>query len=157
MQGTKSVKQLIKRTAISGGVYGPLKRMQRRLLDDVGRRLFRENVSLYAQFVRSGDICFDVGSNVGTKTGALLALGAKVVAFEPRPSSFREMKARCSPNRRSSLVADWAADNRLDVNQVPVTTLDLAIARYGLPRFCRIDLRGSNGKFSRASATPCLG
>lgn len=39
----------------------------------------------YRQFVRCGDLVFDVGANTGNKTGAFLSLGARVVAIEPNP------------------------------------------------------------------------
>jgi FkbM family methyltransferase len=161
-----ALKRLLKTVSISCRVYGPLKRAHRRLFDHKSLQQFQDNVALYAAFVAPGDLCFDVGSNVGEKTEAFLANGASVVAFEPQPSSFREMKARCSPNRRltainaavgaapgqlpmyisrrsgaTSLVANWAQDVQ-EVTLVPVTTLDQAIVRYGLPSFCKIDVEG---------------
>ncbi len=39
----------------------------------------------YAQFVRPGDLCFDVGAHVGNRLRALSGLGARVVAIEPQP------------------------------------------------------------------------
>ena len=40
---------------------------------------------LYAPFVRSGDLVFDVGAHLGDRTAAFVALGARVVALEPQP------------------------------------------------------------------------
>ncbi len=45
------------------------------------RRLRR----LYAQFVRAGDLAFDIGAHAGNRVRALSALGARVVALEPQP------------------------------------------------------------------------
>jgi FkbM family methyltransferase len=39
----------------------------------------------YAQFVRSGDLCFDLGAHVGDRIRAFYKLGAQVVAVEPYP------------------------------------------------------------------------
>ena len=39
----------------------------------------------YAQFVRPGDLCFDIGAHVGNRLRALSRLGARVVALEPQP------------------------------------------------------------------------
>jgi FkbM family methyltransferase len=43
----------------------------------------------YAQFVRSGDLCFDVGAHVGNRLWAFSKLGARVVALEPHPDCMR--------------------------------------------------------------------
>ena len=158
-------KTILKNASMSCHLYGPIKRIQR-LLDAEALRQFRSNVTLYAPFVSPGDLCFDVGSNIGEKAEVFLALGATVVAFEPQPSIFSEMKARCGPNRRliatnaalgsapgelpmyistrmgaSSLVPSWAQDVK-DVITVPVTTLDQAIQRHGEPSLCKIDVEG---------------
>ena len=41
--------------------------------------------SLYACFVRPGDLAFDIGSHVGDRIGAFRRIGARVVALEPQP------------------------------------------------------------------------
>ena len=41
---------------------------------------------LYGQFVRAGDLVFDIGAHVGDRVGAFRRLGAKVVAVEPQPA-----------------------------------------------------------------------
>jgi FkbM family methyltransferase len=41
---------------------------------------------LYREFVRPGDLVFDVGAHVGDRVGAFRRLGAKVVAVEPQPA-----------------------------------------------------------------------
>jgi FkbM family methyltransferase len=42
--------------------------------------------ALYAQFVKTGALVFDVGSHVGDRIAAFRRLGARVVACEPNPS-----------------------------------------------------------------------
>jgi len=44
---------------------------------------------LYSQFVRPGDLAFDVGAHLGDRTWALRALGCRVVAVEPQPLPVR--------------------------------------------------------------------
>jgi FkbM family methyltransferase len=39
----------------------------------------------YAQFVKPGDLCFDVGAHVGDRVRAFSRLGARVVGIEPDP------------------------------------------------------------------------
>ena len=46
----------------------------------------------YAQFVRSGDLCFDVGAHVGNRLWALSKVGARVVALEPHPDCMRLLR-----------------------------------------------------------------
>jgi FkbM family methyltransferase len=41
--------------------------------------------AFYAEFVRPGSLCFDIGSHVGNRVASWLALGARVVAVEPQP------------------------------------------------------------------------
>ena len=40
--------------------------------------------ALYAHFVKSGDLVFDIGAHVGDRVAAFRRLGAKVVAVEPQ-------------------------------------------------------------------------
>jgi FkbM family methyltransferase len=40
----------------------------------------------YAQFVRAGDLVFDIGAHVGDRVAAFRRLGARVVAVEPQPA-----------------------------------------------------------------------
>ena len=47
---------------------------------------------LYAQFIRSGDLVFDVGAHVGDRVASFRRLGARVVAVEPQPALYRALK-----------------------------------------------------------------
>src|SRR5215510_6947823 len=47
---------------------------------------------LYAEFVRPGDLVFDVGAHVGDRTAAFRRLGARVVAVEPQPALVTTLK-----------------------------------------------------------------
>lgn len=48
--------------------------------------LIEKCISFYSKFVKTDDLCFDVGANVGNKVQPLLALKAKIVAIEPQES-----------------------------------------------------------------------
>ena len=52
------------------------------------RRLRR----FYAQFLRPGDLGFDVGAHVGNRVRAWRSLGARVVAVEPQPDFVRVLR-----------------------------------------------------------------
>jgi FkbM family methyltransferase len=47
---------------------------------------------LYGQFVRPGDLVFDIGAHVGDRIAAFRRLGAHVVAVEPQPALVRTLK-----------------------------------------------------------------
>lgn len=166
----------VKKLALATGLYRSA-RVLRRALTPTERSDYRAATAFYKQFIRHGDLCFDIGANVGEKTEVFLALGARVVAFEPQPSCFREMKARCGSRRvvainaalgdekgelpmylskqsgASSLISDWARDVH-DTIQVPITTLDQAIDEHGLPQFCKIDVEGYEWEVLKGLSRP---
>lgn len=45
----------------------------------------RRMAKFYAQFIRPGDLCFDIGAHVGNRVAAWLRIDAQVVAVEPQP------------------------------------------------------------------------
>jgi FkbM family methyltransferase len=47
---------------------------------------------LYGQFIRPGDLAFDIGAHVGDRIAAFRRLGARVVAVEPQPALVRTLK-----------------------------------------------------------------
>jgi FkbM family methyltransferase len=44
----------------------------------------RLRLRFYNRFLEKGDLCFDVGANVGNRTKVFLKIGARVVAIEPQ-------------------------------------------------------------------------
>ncbi|HEV2352820.1 MAG TPA: FkbM family methyltransferase [Puia sp.] len=50
--------------------------------------------AFYSQFVKPGDLCFDVGANLGNRVGPLLAAGARIVAVEPQAFCQKVLKWR---------------------------------------------------------------
>src|ERR1035437_8793745 len=62
----------------------------------LGPRPDAVQLCFFSEFVQSGDLVFDVGANVGAKTALFVALGAKVVAFEPQPECARILAKRVS-------------------------------------------------------------
>ena len=145
------------------GLYPQLRRAHRRLFDRNSLNALTMDRDLYATFVRHGDLCFDVGANIGHKTEALLSLGAHVIAFEPHPDCADELRYRhpravvvqsavgAAPGfatlhldehqTGSSLLADWHGVE-VRTQSVLVTTLDDAIVEFGSPVFCKIDVEG---------------
>jgi FkbM family methyltransferase len=46
-------------------------------------------LNFYTKFISPGDICFDIGANIGAKSKILLRAGAKVIAVEPQDECVR--------------------------------------------------------------------
>jgi FkbM family methyltransferase len=175
-------------TAVPGVTLSPAitslpRTVGRRIAGRVGplrpdrRREHRSRVAFYSQFLAPGDLCFDIGANVGNRVAAFHALGAEVVAVEPQDGCVAELSRRYSWSSRvvvvpmgladrpgtgvlrvasfdqiSSMSDDWLAavrsTGRFGSEQwaqdrtIPVTTLDLLIDAFGVPRFCKIDVEG---------------
>ncbi|GGY73422.1 FkbM family methyltransferase [Marinobacter zhanjiangensis] len=47
---------------------------------------------LYREFIRPGDLVFDIGAHLGDRSSAFAALGARVVALEPQPRLLRWLR-----------------------------------------------------------------
>ena len=75
-----SIKKIVKQTPLFKIVK--IKQLRRKYnkwsFDD------QKMLEFYRQFISNGDLCFDVGANVGNRTKILLKLGAKVIAVEPQ-------------------------------------------------------------------------
>jgi FkbM family methyltransferase len=154
-------------------------------------RQLRRMGAFYRQFLRPGDLAFDIGAHVGSRTWVWTRLGARVVAVEPLPTAARVLRMLYGRSARvrlveaavgarpgwlallvsdreptvSTLSAEWAermrcgreafARTRWDgAVEVPVTTLDELIARYGEPSFCKIDTEGHDLEVLRGLSRP---
>ena len=158
----------LKQKSIGYGGYGLLRWIKDHFVDPQRAREFREREAFFGALIKPGDLCFDVGSNIGDISAVLLRLGARVVAIDPQPRAMHELKARLGAYPRltcletglgaapgeatlfltegvgtCSMVQDWlpgvAAKGSV---KVPVTTLNAVIARHGRPAFCKIDVEG---------------
>lgn len=125
----------------------------------------------YREIIKKGDLCFDIGANVGKKSKLFLALGAKVIAFEPQTDCFLSLDKIKSKNFSyypfgvgsknetkqlqlanhievatfSKKMIDFYTTNHLkwkNEEQVIVKKLDTLIDKFGLPNFCKIDTEG---------------
>jgi len=70
----------------------------------------RKTVQFYAQFVRPGDLCFDIGANLGHRTGIFRELGARVVAVEPQASCLRYLRRRYGHDPHVTIVGAAVGD-----------------------------------------------
>ena len=55
---------------------------------------------LHGDFVKSGDLVFDVGAHVGDRVASFRRLGARVVAIEPQRAMVRALRLLYGRDRR---------------------------------------------------------
>ena len=65
----------------------------------------RRMARLYRQFMAPGDLAFDIGAHVGSRTLAWSRLGARVVAVEPVPQAVHTLRILFSRSPNVELVA----------------------------------------------------
>jgi hypothetical protein len=160
-----TIKSTIKKYGTLTGFYRP--GTFSRLFNQDYLAKFNQEISFYSALLKPSDLCFDVGANIGEKSEVLLKVGANVIAFEPQPDCVQELQARCFPYRNrieiiqstvgaeigeaelyissyssatSSLFQDWSEGSK--TIKLPMTTLDQAITKFGIPSYCKIDVEG---------------
>lgn len=87
----RAVKKVVKASLDTVGLLAPISHVHLRYRQEVDRK---DTLRLYRQFIRPGDLCFDVGANVGNNSDIMLSLGGRVVAVEPQEESIAALRAR---------------------------------------------------------------
>jgi FkbM family methyltransferase len=72
-----------------------------RLRAEIRRRNMKR---LYAQFIRAGDLAFDIGANVGSRTRIFSELGARVIAVEPQKECVRRLYVQFHNDPRVTII-----------------------------------------------------
>ncbi len=54
----------------------------------------QESLHLYSNFIEPGNLVFDIGAHVGSKTDQFLSCGGRVVCIEPQPSCVQELYSK---------------------------------------------------------------
>lgn len=150
--------------------------------------VFDKTRNFIGQLVGVNDLVFDVGAHVGKMTEVYLALGARVICFEPQTQCVRELLRKFGSNGNvvieqqgiassegsmpflecsqcdmlSTFSKEWTqkgrfADHNYTWNKqkmIAVTTLDAMIAKYGVPRYCKIDVENFEYEVLKGLSTP---
>lgn len=139
---------------------------QRRAQRFVQHRRLRD---FYQPLIPEGALCFDIGANEGHWTRAFLMLGATVVAVEPNPEVARRFldplritveRVAVGPKEGTAALhlaeeattvahigTHWSQGRFSNLTwsremSVPMTTLDVLVAKHGVPHMCKIDVEG---------------
>lgn len=147
------------------GLY-PFARTIYRKISPLHRRDCVNNKSFFASIISDGDLCFDIGANVGQTIEALVAINARVVAIEPNPNCIPVLNYQFKNNPNvtilqiamgasaskaklnftgtestASMRDDWPFPNEQTI-EVELSTLDNLIAEYGRPKLIKVDVEG---------------
>lgn len=95
-------------------------------------------MELYESFIQPGDLCFDVGANIGKRTDIFLALGAKVICIEPQPELVNILTEKYHGNPDVVLIPKGLA------KQTSVMTLSLCESANTIATFSE---RWKQGRF----------
>jgi FkbM family methyltransferase len=125
----------------------------------------------YRNLIHSTNLCFDIGANIGTKSKTMIAIGAKVIAFEPQSSCHEQLSkiknsnfnfypfAVGAKNEEKELhlssyseiatlskqfIDNYSSEKVFWINteKVQVKSIDYLIDQFGLPDYCKIDVEG---------------
>lgn len=124
------------------------------------------------KYIKSGDLIFDIGANIGQYTllfSELAGVNGQVISFEPDPKSYAFLNFNININNcenvtplnygigKNESVKNYFRDNKTggrkgsfltgftdekDQIQVSVESLDLMFKKYGTPDFIKIDVEG---------------
>lgn len=128
-------------------------------------------INFYKKIIKKGNLCFDIGANIGGKSKLFLSLNASVIAFEPQSKcvpflnqiknsrfkfypfgvgSKNEKKLLNLANHievatfSNKMIDFYTSENLQWKNneEAIVKKLDTLIDEFGLPNFCKIDTEG---------------
>ncbi|MGZ4056820.1 MAG: FkbM family methyltransferase [Bacteroidia bacterium] len=158
------------------GILGFVRKLRSKIFPNQWEKLqaqeFKKRIDFYGGFIKKGDLCFDVGANIGNRTEIFIALGAEVVAVEPQESCINVLNKKfknkihlitkglggkeeelpfyeAESSVYSSFSKSWVETGRFpqqfdsrNVKIMQLTTLDKLISQFGVPVFCKIDVEG---------------
>ena len=64
----------------------------------------------YSQFIKPGDLCFDIGAYRGGRTEVFLKFGARVVAVEPQEKCIKYLQKKFGKEPRFTLIGKGISD-----------------------------------------------
>ncbi len=88
-----------------------------------------QEISFIKKFVSPGDLIFDIGANIGLKTDVYLAIGAKVICFEPQPDCVSHLQKKYKGNEKIIIDERGIAD-RADILELGICSQANTISTF---------------------------
>jgi FkbM family methyltransferase len=73
--------------------------------------------AFYSQFLKPGQVCFDIGANLGNRTEAFLEIGCKVIAVEPQKDCAEHLQ-RVFGNNPNLVIVNKALDKETGQKEI---------------------------------------
>ncbi len=87
-------------------------------------------INFYQDYVKAGDLCFDIGAHLGNRTDAWSAIGAKVIAVDPQPQCLAYLNKKFGTDKQVIIlpkaVGEQAGYADLYISQLTPTISTLA-------------------------------
>lgn len=78
-------------------------------------------IEFYRQFLNAGDLCFDIGANIGNKSAVLKRLDCKVIAVEPQDYCVKFLKLRFG---NKLIIVNKAIDETIGMAEINISDAD---------------------------------
>ena len=75
--------------------------------------------AFYRMFVEPGELCFDVGANIGNRTVILAEIGCRVICIEPQPLCLKRLR-KLFGKQKNVVIVDAAAGEREGMGELAV-------------------------------------
>ena len=89
MKGIINFESIWRRSLKALGVYSKWLIWKQRNMPDAK---MKKMIRLYSNFVSKGDLCFDIGANIGSRVATFMVLEARVIALEPQAKVSEELR-----------------------------------------------------------------
>jgi FkbM family methyltransferase len=106
----KACPKAIARALLGDGLYQVLATVRRAEHDRrVGGADDARRAELYKQWVKPGDLVFDIGANIGNRTRVFASMGACVIAVEPLPQCYWALRWMFKCHRNVTVIGAAAS------------------------------------------------
>lgn len=106
------------------GIYKTIRLQTKRLMPTFYSYLKKQKMKrFYAQFLNKGDLCFDLGANMGNRTEIYLDLGCTVISVEPQKKCIDYLEKQYGENKRVTIVSS-AVGEKLGNTEMFISEFD---------------------------------